>query len=132
MQTLSQPQHTIIYELYGIDSRGCEATDRITVFVDKPRVVAVPTGFTPNNDATNDILMVHGLAGTKIKVFKVYDRWGELVYEVKNFDVNDSSIGWDGTFRGEPMNSGVYLWYVLAEYIDGAEEAFKGQTTLIR
>jgi gliding motility-associated-like protein len=125
-------QNTISYELYGIDSLGCEATDRLTVFVEKPRVVVVPTGFSPNGDNTNDRLLVHGLEGTRILKFQIFDRWGEMLYEDGGFEVNDDAFGWDGTFRNEPMSSGVYLWYVEAEYIDGNTAIFRGQTTLIR
>jgi hypothetical protein len=48
------------------------------------------------------------------------------------FEVNDTGRGWDGTFRGQPMNADVYLWRVEAEYPDGEQQAFQGQTTLIR
>ncbi len=129
--TISKPMNMINYELYGIDEKGCEATDRVTVIVQKIRAVAVPTGFTPNADGMNDLLLVHGQQGTKVKVFRIFDRWGELLYEIPDFMVNDT-IGWDGTFRGEPVNAGIYLWYLEVEYIDGMTEAMKGQTTLIR
>lgn len=127
------PQNSIIYSVTGYDTNGCEAEDQIRVTVEKPRAVLVPTGFTPNGDQTNDRLVVHGGAGTKIKVFRVFDRWGELVYEKYDFPVNDLSEGWDGTFRGQPLNSGVYIWYLEAIYpFDQQEEQFRGQTTLIR
>ena len=127
------PQNTIFYNLTGYDSNGCEAEDQIRVVVEKPRSVLVPSGFTPNNDQVNDRLLVHGREGTQIKVFRVFDRWGELLYEQFDFPVNDPSIGWDGTFRGQFLNSGVYIWYLEAIYpFDQQEESFKGQTTLIR
>jgi gliding motility-associated-like protein len=125
-------QNTIMYELYGIDENGCEDTDLITVFIEKPRTVLVATGFSPNGDFTNDRLYVHGRTGTIIKSFKVFDRWGQLLFENADFEVNDPAQGWDGSYRGEIVNSGVYIWYIEAEYIDGAEEVFKGQTTVIR
>ncbi|MFM9949043.1 MAG: T9SS type B sorting domain-containing protein, partial [Saprospiraceae bacterium] len=96
------------------------------------RIVAVPTGFTPNGDGANDRLLVHGQEGTTIRTFRIYDRWGELLYEARDFEVNDDNFGWDGSFIGKMMNGGVYLWYVDAEYADGVREVFKGQTTLIR
>ncbi|HMP12281.1 MAG TPA: proprotein convertase P-domain-containing protein [Saprospiraceae bacterium] len=129
---IAKPMEMIIYELYGIDERGCEATDRVTVVVQKIRSVAVPTGFTPNDDGNNDRLLVHGPAGTHVRNFRVYDRWGELLYQQGDFDVNDKSAGWDGTFRNTPASAGVYLWYAEVEYIDGMIEVLKGQTTLIR
>lgn len=130
--TIAKPQDMIIYELYGMDERGCEATDKVTIVVQKIREVAVPTGFTPNGDGMNDLLRVHGLDGTKVTMFRIYDRWGELIYDFGGFMVNDANNGWDGTFRGKPMNSGVYIWYLEVEYIDGMTEALHGQTTLIR
>ncbi len=114
------------------DERGCTASDIITIFVKKFREVLVPTGFTPNTGNINDLLVVHGREGTTIKVFRVYDRWGELVYENTDFAINDMSAGWDGTFKGEPMNPAVYVWYLEAEFEDGQTQIFKGETTLIR
>lgn len=127
-----ETQNTVTLYLDAYDARGCEASDIITIVVNKDRVVLVPTGFTPNNDNTNDRLLVHGKEGTRITLFQIFDRWGELVYENSDFMVNDPEIGWDGTFRNEMMSSGVYIWYIEAEYVDGATESFKGQTTLIR
>ena len=124
--------NTITFELYGIDENGCDDNDFVNVFIRKPRVLAVPTGFTPNGDGANDRLLVHGQEGTTIRTFRIYDRWGELLYEARDFEVNDANFGWDGSFIGKMMNGGVYLWYVDAEYADGVREVFKGQTTMIR
>lgn len=127
-----RPFYTTTYELFAVDANGCEARDQVQVNVLKPRILAVPTGFSPNNDGENDRLLVHGRAGTRVKVFQVYNRWGELLYEARDFDVNDSGVGWDGTFRDQPVLSGVYLYYLVGEFLDGEEKIRKGQTTLIR
>jgi gliding motility-associated-like protein len=129
---LSKPMYTITYAVSAIDSAGCRASDSVKVTVVKPRFVLVPTAFTPNQDNVNDILAVRGKDGTKINVFRVYDRWGELLYESLNFKINDPNSGWDGSFRGQPMTSGLYVWYIEAEYIDGAKEILKGHTSIIR
>ena len=128
----AKPTYTTTYAVFGTDSAGCRASDSVTVTVLKPRGILVPTGFTPNGDLVNDKLVVHGRPGTKITVFKIYDRWGELLYEVHDFNINDENAGWDGTFKGQTMNSGLYVWYLEAEYIDGAKDTLKGSTTLIR
>lgn len=126
------PQTTAIFELYAVDENGCEGSDWVTVNVAKPRSAVVPTGFTPNGDGVNDILQVHGLPGTLVKVFRVYDRWGELLFEQNDFEVN-SGIGWDGTFKGEQVMGGVYLWSMSVEYPhDQESEDLMGETTLIR
>lgn len=121
------------FELYVVDSAGCTAEDLVVVFVEKIRKVFVPTGFSPNGDFSNDLLLVHGQKEVKILDFKVFDRWGELVFQAENFDINDATIGWDGTFRGKNMPPDVYVWTMEVEYLqDGVREVFKGHSTLIR
>ncbi|MBK8557907.1 MAG: choice-of-anchor L domain-containing protein [Lewinellaceae bacterium] len=122
--------HTFTLKI--VDANGCAASDQIQVLVDKPRKIFVPTGFSPNDDLSNDKLIVHGQTSAKVLHFQVYDRWGEMVFQADNFTPNDASNGWDGNFRGKPMNPGVYVWVVEAQYMDGVTEVFKGNTTLIR
>jgi gliding motility-associated-like protein len=116
----------------AIDEMGCEAEDFIKVHVKKTRRVLVPTGFTPNESGLNDRLVVHGKSGTMIKLFQVFDRWGELLYQDIDIPINATDRGWDGNFKNKEMPPGVYVWYLEAEYEDGMTENFKGETTLIR
>ena len=92
----------------------------------------MPTGFTPNGDGANDRLTVHGIEGTEIRSFKIFDRWGELVFVSDAFEVNDLSAGWDGYYKGEPMNTNVFAWIVEAQFSDGTIVLEKGHSTLIR
>jgi gliding motility-associated-like protein len=128
----ASPMSTIVYTVVGIDSVGCRATDSVKITVEKPRNIYVPTGFTPNGDNVNDKLIVHGRNGTQIDLFRIYDRWGELVYEARTFSINDENAGWNGRFKGIEMMSGIFVWYIEATYIDGAKETLKGHTTLMR
>ncbi|HAD13901.1 MAG TPA: hypothetical protein DCF33_15860, partial [Saprospirales bacterium] len=114
------------------DSLGCRATDMVRIAVEKPRKVFVPTGFTPNGDFNNDLLLVHGQSTSKVLDFKIFDRWGEMVFQLQDFTFNDDTKGWDGNFRGQPCDPGVYVWTLEVEYVDGEKEVFKGNTTLIR
>ncbi len=120
------------YTLFIEDENGCQAEDQIRVQVKKTRSVVVPTGFTPNGDGMNDLLSVHGRSGTMVNLFQLFDRWGELLFEDVEIPINDTTRGWDGTFKSQDMPSGVYVWYVEVEYSDGMTESFKGETTLIR
>jgi gliding motility-associated-like protein len=129
---VASPEATLDYEIYVVDEQGCEASDFLRLFVEKPQLATVPTGFTPNGDTTNDLLLVHGRPGTQVVRFQVFDRWGELLYEAGDFPVNDAGVGWDGNYRGEPMGSGVYLWLIEVIHQDGSNEVLRGQTTLIR
>ncbi|MCC6462211.1 MAG: choice-of-anchor L domain-containing protein [Saprospiraceae bacterium] len=114
------------------DELGCQAKDQVLVIVEKPRKVFVPTGFSPNSDGNNDALFPHGQHTARMLSFQVFDRWGELLFQSNNFMLNDPASGWDGRFRGEDMNPGVYVWVLEVEYLDGVREVLKGNTTLIR
>ena len=133
-EILVRPAFTNTYRVKVTDENGCIGQDEIIVTVEKPRGVYVPTGFTPNGDLENDLLVVHGKSKQirNVLTFKVFDRWGELIYQDQNFSVNDTSRGWDGTFRGQPCDPAVFVWLVEAEYIDGYTELLKGNVTLLR
>lgn len=115
-----------------MDEFGCTAKAWIQIRINKDFPVDVPTGFTPNGDNINDLLLVHGLPGIEVLQFRVWDRWGELIFTDSGFTVNDPTRGWDGTFRDQAMNGGVYLWQVEALMPDGSTQVLNGQVTLIR
>jgi gliding motility-associated-like protein len=116
------------------NANGCTANDLLNIFVREIRNIQVPTGFSPNGDGVNDLLLVHGTSFMveKIKLFRVFDRWGELIYELRDFNINDPVVGWDGSFKGENMPPGVYVWYLEVDFVDGSSDIFRGHTTLIR
>ncbi len=116
----------------AIDGRGCEAQDVIQLRIRKSARVLVPTGFTPDADGRDDLLLVHGKSGTLIKTFQIFNRWGELVHEAKDFPVNAARGGWNGAVRDKRVPAGVYIWKVEVEYLDGSTEVLTGQSTLIR
>ncbi len=122
------------YQVTVMDENGCIGTDEIEVIIERDRDVFVPSGFTPNGDLTNDVLMVHGNEGTIVQTFRVYDRWGELVFRADDYPINSTAAThvWDGTFGGNDLNSAVFVWFVEVRYIDGRRESFSGNSTLIR
>ena len=121
------------YTLVVTDDNGCTSSDRIFVRIIKTRNVFVANAFTPNGDFNNDVLFVQGDAQVvSLKTFRVYDRWGELVHEVIDGKPNDQTLGWDGTFKGKPMNTGTFSWYVEVEFADGESKVYKGSVLLIR
>ena len=86
----------------------------------------IPNAFSPNKDGQNDKLYVRG-PFIESFIFRVYDRWGELVWETTNL-----SEGWDGTFRGKLLDPDVYDYYLQATCVGGLENIIKGNVTLIR
>jgi gliding motility-associated-like protein len=128
----AKPNYSALYYLTAIDSKGCRAKSSITINVRKDNKVVFPTGFTPNNDGNNEIFYPRGKDSIKVADFRIYDRWGELVFQSGGFKMNEKIGGWDGTFRGQEMISSVYVWVCEVIYPDYTTEIFRGQVTLIR
>ncbi len=115
------------------DENGCTETDAITIFIEKDRPVYIPSAFSPNEDGINDVFMIFGSeAIANVRVFKVYDRWGELVFSDSDFLPNDQQHGWNGLFRDKFLNPQVFVYYTEIEFTDGIVEIYKGDVTLMR
>ncbi|MEL7223100.1 MAG: gliding motility-associated C-terminal domain-containing protein, partial [Bacteroidota bacterium] len=115
------------------DVNGCEASDNLTIYVEKDRPIYVPTAFSPNNDGENDIFHIYSDQSlVKINSFLVFNRWGEPVFEVYNSFPNDPRWGWDGNYRGLPVNAAVYVWFAEVEFNNGDVEVIKGEITVMR
>jgi len=117
----------------AIDVNGCLADDQIQVFVERIRDVYVPNIFSPNEDGKNDwFFLQSGSQVVEIESFRVYNRWGETVFEAENIQPNVPNMGWDGKFRGEFMNPAVFVWYAEVRFNDGEVLLLKGDVTLMR
>ena len=128
--TIANPTYTAIqtteYIIVVTDQAGCVARDTITMSV-LPDILLIPTAFSPNGDGKNDLFRPLN-PNLKTLVFRVYDRWGVLVYET---DVIGD--GWDGTYKNMKQDLGVYVWQ--AQYsLTGINETFtaSGNVTLVR
>ena len=111
------------------DVRGC-FTGQSTFYVEvKPLAsIDVPTAFTPNGDGTNDIVYVDGWGIKTLQYFKIFNRWGELVFES-----NDLKVGWDGVYKGVPQNMETYVYEASAiPYISDKPITKKGYIKLLR
>lgn len=131
---IANPVNTTIYTLSVVDSiTGCVLTDEMIVNVEKPRNVFIPNVFSPNGDGVNDIFTIYSGKGVRQVIeFRVYNRWGALVYEGKNIPNGDTSLGWDGYFKGKEMNNAVFAWYAEVEFLDDEIILYKGDVTLVR
>lgn len=110
------------------DSIGCQSTMQKTIKVYSSCYVAVPTGFTPNNDGKNDLLYPLNATKAERLDFKVYNRWGQLIFQTNNW-----KRGWDGTYKGYQQSTGVYVWFLSYADRDSKEiRTMKGTTVLIR
>lgn len=134
LNPLARPHFTNNYQLLITDKNGCTATDELLIKVDDERLVYIPNAFTPNGDGHNDRFSIYAFdpAVKQINKLSVYSRWGEQVFELQQFAPNDNNAGWDGTFKGEQLNPGAYIYWTEIEFIDGHHEIFKGDITLLR
>ncbi len=124
---------TTEYMVTVIDINGCEGSASIVLQVELGADVYVPSAFSPNADGNNDFLTVFTSPEIQlVEVFRVYDRWGNNVYEDNNFEPNQFNYGWDGTFRGKELDPAVFVWYARVIMPSGRAEIFKGDVTIMR
>jgi hypothetical protein len=132
----AKPFQSTMYTLMVSDTNGCSGTGKVTVIVDPNRNVYIPNVFIPSNDAgTNYAFNPYVGNGVKdINYFQVYDRWGELMYERTNFYPNNDNFGegWDGKFKGDYVNPGVYIYVVEVDFLDGRTLLYRGDVTVVR
>jgi gliding motility-associated-like protein len=92
----------------------------------------VPNIFSPNGDGINDIFYLQSNSEvTEVSVFRVFDRWGDVVFEDFNFLPNDPVHGWDGSSDGEGLNPGVFVCWIKLQTTQG-ELIVVGDVTLVR
>lgn len=134
MQPVTAPTSTTQYIISVIDDiTGCVISDTVLIRVVKNRNVYIPNAFTPNGDGVNDIFRVFtGNGVRRINKIRIFDRWGEMVYEANNIFPNDTKMGWNGEFRGQPMNNAVFAYYIEVEFIDDIIIPYKGDITLLK
>ncbi|MCG2617123.1 gliding motility-associated C-terminal domain-containing protein [Terrimonas sp. NA20] len=90
--------------------------------------IAVPSAFTPNNDGLNDFLYPNNAIKAENLDFKIFNRWGQLVFHSKEW-----TRKWDGKVNGIEQGTGVYVWMLEYTHRDTKQKVFqKGTTTLIR
>ncbi len=123
--TIATPAEDITYCVEATSVDGCKDTACIEITI-KCGDVFVPNAFSPNNDGHNDELMVYGNC-IKDLVFRVYDRWGELVFESY-----DTSTKWDGKYKGFAVNAGVFIYQLSAKLRSGEVVSKKGNITVIK
>jgi subtilisin-like proprotein convertase family protein len=114
------------------DSSGCTGEDRMIIQVEKPYQVYIPNIFKPEEDINPVLYIFAGPDVESIESFQIFDRWGEAIIEHRNFQPNDPNYGWDGLFKGEKVNPGVFVYAAVVRFIDGEKVLFKGDVTVVR
>ena len=77
-----------------------------TVSVEKPYALYAPNAFSPDSDGINDFFKISGQGILDFQI-EIYNRWGQMVYKS-----DDLSKGWNGTFKGENLPTGSYIYKI--------------------
>ena len=105
------PKFNTFYQVYFIDNNGCSNIGSIQVnVICFNSNLFIPNTFSPNGDGSNDIFYPRGKGLERVITFRIFNRWGEVVYEKRDFPVNDASAGWDGTYKGHKPKADVYVY----------------------
>lgn len=127
-----QGEHTV--KLIASWDGVCTDSATLPAFVRvAPCEVYVPNIFEPSSNGENAVFRVFGSSNLeRVLVFRVYNRWGNMVFARDDFDQSDSSGWWDGAYKGEPLNPAVFVYYVEALFKGGLRIKLDGDVTLVR
>jgi gliding motility-associated-like protein len=131
-QVWAAPKSSTLYSIKASNNNGCTEKDSIKITVINDVNIYIPNSFSPNDDGKNDIFTAFGKDGFfQIKLMRIFDRWGTLLYENANFLPNAiNQSGWDGTYKKQPALQSVYTYYIVVKFINDEEKVFKGDVTL--
>ncbi|MBE7170161.1 MAG: PKD domain-containing protein [Williamsia sp.] len=126
-------QATISYILKVTNSYGCSASDTIGIkTLCEGSNVFIPDAFTPDGDGLNDRFVIRASGPIRVKYFRVFNKWGELVFEKMNFLPNDPAYGWDGKVKGVAVPPDVFVYTALVTCEGGASFPYKGNVTVLK
>jgi gliding motility-associated-like protein len=126
------PRETTEYTL-TIQFGECIETRTVIVEVTDNRTIYLGDIFSPNGDGNNDFFFIQTADDVDVQIheFKIYDRWGNMVFTDSNIELNNNSSGWDGYINNQKAMIGVYTY--LVEYsLRGQRQIEAGPVTLIR
>lgn len=121
------------YQLTVMNDFMCADTSTVQVVLDKEQLIYVPNAFSPNFDGRNDYFQLFPNCGiSQIKNLEIYNRWGAIVYKNDKIDALDPQVFWDGRIGGEIAPTGVYIWQVELDLVDGTTLRYFGDISLVR
>ncbi|MCS7036325.1 MAG: gliding motility-associated C-terminal domain-containing protein [Saprospiraceae bacterium] len=129
-----KPTQSASYQLQAWSQEGCLLSARVKVAVEKDMRFYAPNAFRPDSGGgENAFFSVYtGPEVTQIKRLAVFDRWGSLVFEAIQFAPGATEGYWDGRINGQEGAPGVYTWLCVIELVNGEEEVFRGDVSLLR
>ncbi|MCF8239250.1 MAG: FG-GAP-like repeat-containing protein [Saprospiraceae bacterium] len=132
-QSFSVQSETLL-EIVIVDSSGCryELSTLVILDVNDDHKVFLPNVFSPNGDGINDLWQIQPSGPVQSWELNVFDRWGNQVYLRKGGQQDLQQFGWDGSFRGEEMDPGVFVFEFSILWLDGSTTNRAGEMVLIK
>ncbi|RYY98754.1 MAG: hypothetical protein EOO11_07080 [Chitinophagaceae bacterium] len=131
--------HDEVFTVRAWTDQGCAGETKFYLRAYAGPQIYVPDAFTPNRDGRNDLLRPVCVGVKSLSHFRVFNRWGQLVYEYKGerrgpevYNLIGSNIGWDGTLGGKEAAAGTYIWIAEGVTKEGRAISRKGTVTIIR
>ncbi|NIJ54809.1 gliding motility-associated C-terminal domain-containing protein [Dyadobacter arcticus] len=115
------------YTVEITSAMGCTGTGGVNLAIKRRESINIPTAFTPNGDGNNEILTPVIMGIESIRYFKIYNRWGQVV-----FFTNQLNNGWNGQFKGGEPITGTYVWEIEGTSIKGQTIRKKGSVMLLK
>lgn len=129
----ASPEQTTRYTLVATDEQGCEASASVNLIILVNTRLYLPNAISPNEDGINDRFFVQaGDEQIRIESMRIFDRWGDALFEAFDLPVNDFDAGWDGKYRDKPLDPGVYVYAIEIRFPDGRTRIYRGDITLVR
>ncbi len=123
---------TITYTLTATNPGGCEATDSVTIHTDcDVKNYFLPTAFTPGGTEEHRWFYPRSKDPGMIRSFRIYNRWGTLVFSRENVPLNDAHSGWNGHHNGQRVPQGVYVYMIETACTGGNTLKMTGNVTLL-
>jgi len=127
------PKQTTEYAVEVRNAGQCLAKDYLTIYVVcNQGNLFIPNTFSPNGDGMNDRFYPRGKGVFMIKSLRVFNRWGEMVFEKLNFNPNDASAGWDGKYKGKQLSPDVFVYTCEIVCDNNQVLSYKGDVTLLQ
>ncbi len=124
------------YEVIVTNQANCSksATAFVNVKIDRQKGIYFPNAFTPDGSLHNDVFRVkiNNPAVEEVVYFEIFDKNGAVVFAIDNFEANAPRGEWQGEYKHQKAEQGIYVYQAIIKYTDGYEAPFKGSIFLIR
>jgi gliding motility-associated-like protein len=128
----ADPNFNTNFLVYFTDTNGCSNIGSVLVTVIcKNANLFMPNTFSPNGDGSNEIFYPRGRGIERIKMLRIFNRWGEVVFEKYNFQINDASAGWNGAYKSRKPQSDTYIYQIEVFCDNGDTIKLNGNVSLL-